>query len=128
MKWDFHFTDGDDWPSSPHGHSIDPTPRYKMDIYNGGIYDKTTYRLYGKVAKKELHRLWLDEEFFTFVCKSRSYLIEKYPFRKLPLLPFGLAESLKQQQICKSYLSRDASISLSKSLIRVLVIEVRGPI
>lgn len=37
MYWEFHKGDNDNWPSVPHGHSLDG--KYKLEIHNfTGVY------------------------------------------------------------------------------------------
>jgi hypothetical protein len=69
MMWEFHLTDVDNWPSVPHGHSIDP-PGYKLDVDHGIIYHILTRKIFGKVKEREMNALLSNPKFTEFLVKA----------------------------------------------------------
>lgn len=52
MKWIFHKTDADSWPSPFHGHDYERN--LKIDAITGKLYDVSTRKIIGKLKKNKL--------------------------------------------------------------------------
>lgn len=62
--WNMRLDDPDHFPSVPHGHSL--SNRYKLNVWNGEVFNRQTGKKVGKVPKKELRRLHQDDDFLDF--------------------------------------------------------------
>lgn len=54
--WEFHKTDCDPWPSTPHGHF----GKEKLDPFTGKIYDIITKQHVANLSKSRLKQLQID--------------------------------------------------------------------
>lgn len=62
ILWEFHAYDDDPFPSEPHGHSLNPYHKYKLDVYSGEVFGFNS-NLVGKASKKDIERLFKDRKF-----------------------------------------------------------------
>lgn len=76
-------------PSCPHLHSLDG--KYKLNVYNGELYDIRLKRVAGNkhVSKEELDKLWKEPKFLAFANSMRNRYFEQYPCSKLPDIPLS---------------------------------------
>lgn len=95
MLWQFHPHDDDPYPSVPHGHSLEPYNRYKLNVFTGDVIEVNTNILAGKASEKELTNLYNDRGFRRVAISAIAYYLNKNPKENLPLLPF--MEHLKRQ-------------------------------
>lgn len=81
MRWDFHKYDRDGFPSVPHGHSFDG--KYKISLWDGSIYDRTTGKKVGNAKKKDLNKWQKNKIFMEFYYGAREWYMSEYPDRKI---------------------------------------------
>ena len=84
MFWEFHKGDNDDHPSVPHGHSQDG--KYKLQLWNGLIYEIQTGQVRYKAKRKEMTALYNYPGFLDFVNECRAEYVNRNPAIKLPEL------------------------------------------
>ncbi|RAP74377.1 hypothetical protein DL346_20055 [Paenibacillus montanisoli] len=72
MLWMFHQYDVDPFPSVPHGHSIEPMNRYKLDVNTGEVYDNNR-KVVGRADRKELRLLKSDRKFKALAARAREF-------------------------------------------------------
>ena len=84
MVWEFHKGDNDDRPSVPHGHSRDG--KYKLQLWNGLIYEIQTGQVKYKAKRKEMTALYNFPGFLDFVNECRAEYQNRNPAIKLPEL------------------------------------------
>lgn len=77
MQWEFHKLDDDYWPSVPHGHSMDG--KYKLELWNGNIYNVNTREIVNHADKKALKALRNYSGFMDFVDKCREEYKQRNP-------------------------------------------------
>lgn len=86
--WFDEYADADPFtPSCPHLHSSDG--KYKLNVYNGEMYDIRTKKIARDkyISEDELKILWSDPRFLLFAKKMREMYYEKFPNSKLPDIP-----------------------------------------
>ena len=81
ILWEFHAYDDDPFPSEPHGHSLNPYHKYKLDVYSGKVYDFN--RQVGKASKKDLERLFEDRKFQQLIKIAKEHSESNKPKRQL---------------------------------------------
>ena len=86
MFWVFHKGDNDDHPSVPHGHSQDG--KYKLELWNGNIYEVETGKLKYKAKRKEMEKLYNLPGFVRFVYECRDEYVQRNPAITLPKMTF----------------------------------------
>ena len=86
MLWEFHKGDNDDHPSVPHGHSQDGN--YKLELWNGNIYDIKTGKVEYRAKRKEIKKLYNYPGFLDFVKDCRSEYKKRNPSIMLPELEY----------------------------------------
>lgn len=86
MYWVFHKGDNDDHPSVPHGHSIDG--KYKLELWNGNIFNIQTGKIKFKAKKKDMTALYNLPGFLEFVNECREAYRERNPAIVLPTLTY----------------------------------------
>ena len=84
MLWTFHKTDDDNWPSVPHGHSIDG--KYKLELWSGNIYEISTRQLVFRARKKDMKNLIAYPGFLEFVKECRKEYKHRNPITPMPEL------------------------------------------
>lgn len=85
ILWEFHAYDDDPFPSEPHGHSLNPYHKYKLDVYSGKVYNFNSR--VGKASKKDLERLFEDRKFKQLIKIAKEHSESHKPKRQL--LPTG---------------------------------------
>jgi hypothetical protein len=85
ILWIFHRHDDDPFPSVPHGDSVYPQGKYKLDISSGKIYLASSHAFYKNADKKDMDRLKHDDELRDLALYARRYYKEKHP--QIPLEP-----------------------------------------
>ena len=75
MYWEFHKGDNDNFPSVPHGHSIDG--KYKLEIWSGKIYNVQSGKLEYIAKKKDMKALQQYPGFMEFVKECRKEYRER---------------------------------------------------
>jgi hypothetical protein len=73
----FKIGDPDDEPSIPHGH-YKAQKHPKLDVYQGGVYDKTKALLW-KEPTKRMVALWNDQKFRDFALQAIKQYQISYP-------------------------------------------------
>jgi len=81
ILWEFHAFDDDPFPSEPHGHSLNPYHKYKLDVYSGKVYDFNS--LVGKASKKDIQRLFEDRKFQQLIKIAKEHSESHKPKRQL---------------------------------------------
>lgn len=89
-QWQFHKGDKDPFPSIPHGHSIKDKKysNYKLDPFNGHIYDKKNFICNEK--REFIKDLWNNDKFRKFALQSINHFKLNNPnfkFNKSMLIP-----------------------------------------
>lgn len=84
MYCEFHKGDNDNWPSVPHGHSLDG--KYKLEIWSGKIYNINSGKLEYTAKKKAMKALQNYPGFMDFVKECREKYMERNPAIVLPEL------------------------------------------
>ncbi len=76
--WEFHQYDNDPYPSVPHGHRRSK-PRWKLDAYQGWVYERT--RQDHREPRWKIIALWNDWKFRQFAIAAIKYHAETFPHR-----------------------------------------------
>lgn len=84
MYWEFHKGDNDNLPSVTHGHSLDG--KYKLEIWNGKIYNIQSGKVEYIAKKKDMKALQQHPGFIEFVKECREEYKERNPDIVLPEL------------------------------------------
>lgn len=79
MTWDINPYDADDFPSVPHGDSIDN--QYKLNVYTGEVFKKRTKKYVGHLSKKDFQRLQSDKDVADTIEAAIKFGREHFPYR-----------------------------------------------
>ena len=82
MYWEFHKGDNDNFPSVPHGHSLDG--KYKLELWSGKIYNVQSGKVEYIAKKKDMKALQNYPEFMEFVKECREESGARNPNIVLP--------------------------------------------
>ncbi|MBR0156246.1 MAG: hypothetical protein IJM20_01840 [Clostridia bacterium] len=93
--WDLNMYDDDNWPSVPHGHSLDG--KYKLNVWTGEIFEITTKKRVGHARKKELNVLYSNNEFIKFARSAIQYHKEHFPYHSFDIPDWFNAKTRKRQ-------------------------------
>jgi hypothetical protein len=97
ILWIFHRHDEDPFPSVPHGDSVYPQGKYKLDISSGKIYLANSRAFYKNADKKEMDRLRYDDKLRDLVLYARRYYREKHP--QIPLAPIPWIDETRNAKL-----------------------------
>lgn len=84
MYWEFHKGDNDNFPSVPHGHSLDG--KYKLEIWSGKIYNIQSGKSEFIAKKKDMKALQNYPGFVEFIKECREDYRARNPAIVLPKL------------------------------------------
>lgn len=99
VQWYMHERDDDiNDPSCPHCHTKEKN--WKLDIYNGNIYDYTNRKRYVKtISKKDFKIMWNYKGFLELVLRERQRYDKQYHskdekrYPALPPLPLDIIKN-----------------------------------
>jgi len=92
LMWRIHKNDDDTLPSVPHLHAIEKP--YKLDVYNGRIYDAKTNKHAISANQKQLHKLWRDEKMVSIIMDYRKRYKDKYTLPDIPSYAIEVADKM----------------------------------
>ena len=82
-KFEIHQNYQDIWPSYPHIHFKEN--EFKLDIYQGELYDSKNKKYKGPVSDKDMKKIWNDKKILEIIIKARKN--KPINVGKLPDLP-----------------------------------------
>lgn len=104
MLWEFHKGDDDNYPSVPHGHAL--SGAYKLQLWNGYIFDVSTGKHVYTAKKKDMIALKKEPGFLEFVEECRKEYRQRNPVIVLPELDchqYGSRRSKRKRRSKDSY-------------------------
>ncbi len=78
-KWVFKLSDPDPYPSVPHGH-YQNKPWPKLDPYTGRVFKGKSQEDY-KISKKELEKIWKNNQFKEFCNEQVKHYMETHAYK-----------------------------------------------
>lgn len=105
MPFEFNPYDDDDFPSVPHGDSLNH--HYKIDLRNGDVYEGRGRKI-GRLKKSEFERLKRDTKIRKIIARAQAYYREHHPevtFDPIPWCPQqGATCSIRHKAIKAVYI------------------------
>ena len=87
FSWVFTRQDEDSYPSTPHGHLLDPNRRWpKLNPYTGRVFKaKEQEDAQLRLGKKPMRLLWRDQRFREFCRSHIVWYMESHPYYDFPV-------------------------------------------